>query len=74
MSIENPTDDFELLLHIAEDPIRFLGARSVPLFEAFTFGYCWGLPKDAAFQELPAPHFEDFFQRLFPAAECIARH
>jgi hypothetical protein len=74
MSIEKPTDDFELLLHIAEDPIRFLGARSLPLFEAFTFGYRCALPEDAAFRELPAPHFEDFVQKLFPAAERWPQH
>ena len=57
MSIRKPADDFELLLRVAEDPVRLLGAKSFPLFEPFRFGHESGLPAGASFRELPAPGF-----------------
>jgi hypothetical protein len=69
MSIEKPENDFELLLHVAEDPVNLLGAKSRALFEAFTFGYTWGRPAGTTFTELNRPDFEEFVRQRFPISE-----
>ena len=74
MSIQKPANNFELLLHVAEDPCRFLGRRSYPLFESFLFGYGCNLPAGAGFQELPASGFEEFVRRRYPAPERWPYH
>jgi hypothetical protein len=74
MSIQKPADDFELLLHVAEDPLRLLGGKSFPLFQAFKFGYECGLPAGASFRHLYAPDFEEFVGERFPAPERWPQH
>jgi hypothetical protein len=74
MSIQTPTNDFELLLHVAEDPLRLLDGKNLPLFKSFKFGYRSGLPNGATFSELPAPGFEDFVRARFPVPERWPDH
>ncbi len=74
MSVQKPSNDFELLLYVAEDPVRYLGAKSFPLFEPFRFGYETGLPAGASFRDLPAPDFEEFVSERFPAPERWPQH
>jgi hypothetical protein len=74
MSIRKPADDLELLLYVAGDPIRFLGGKSMMLFDGFKFGYEYGLPSGATFGELPAPGFEDFISDRFRIPERWPNH
>jgi hypothetical protein len=74
MSIQKPASDLELLLYVAEDPIRLLGGKSFPLFECFELGYACGLPAGAVFGWLPKSGFEEFVRARFPAAERWLQH
>jgi hypothetical protein len=69
MSIQKPSDDFELLLHVAENPELHLGRKAIRLFEGFTMGYRIGLPVGVDFRWLPKPEFEAFVREKFPTPE-----
>jgi hypothetical protein len=74
MSLQRATDDFELLLHVAEDPPRHLGGKSLALFDAFTYGYGAGLPSGTTLRYLPTPGFEEFVRERFRIPERWPEH
>ena len=74
MSVLIPDNDLELLFHIAADPVRLLGAKSLALVEPFQFGYAAGLPVGATFGHAPSPDFEAFIRRRFPTPERWPDH
>jgi hypothetical protein len=74
MSIDKPADDFDLLLHVAGDPVGLLGGKSFPLLESFMLGYRCNLPTGVSFSTLPMPSFEGFVRERFPTSERWTEH